>query len=210
MAFISSSTVLNSHSLLCSSLTQDLHGFSRNIATSNSIRESSQLQVWAAGGKSMPPRQGRGYNSRKAAAEGIRKRMSNRDLDQAGWVQVAEKGDLIEGKNKAIIHENNGYVMVQRGSLIYTVKANCTSCQFPMIDGKVEVVGEGDDLTIECPLCHTKFSMVDGDVKDFCPKDGALQWVIGTIKERASPVAANVYPTRMSNSGRIYVKFIGI
>ncbi|KAL2653011.1 hypothetical protein R1flu_021139 [Riccia fluitans] len=207
MALISSSTVLSSHSLLSSSRAQDFHGFSRNTSSRNSGR---QLQIWAAGGKSMPPRQGRGYDARKAAAEGIRKRMSNKDLDQAGWVQVAEKDDLIEGKNKAIIHDNNGYVLVQRGSLIYTVKANCTSCQFPMIDGKVEVVGEGDDLTIECPLCHTKFSLVDGDVTEYCPKDGPLQWFIGTIKAKAEPVAAKVYPSRMSNSGRIYVKFTGI
>lgn len=32
---------------------------------------------------------------------------------------------------------NVRYVLVQRGSLLYTIKANCTTCQFPMIDGKV-------------------------------------------------------------------------
>lgn len=36
----------------------------------------------------MPPKQGRGYNSKKASAQGVQKRMSNRDLDQEGWVQV--------------------------------------------------------------------------------------------------------------------------
>ncbi|KAG6546895.1 hypothetical protein Mapa_011511 [Marchantia paleacea] len=191
---------------------QDFHAFSPGSCstTAPGLARRRALRIWARGGKSMPPKQGRGYNSKKASAQGVQKRMSNRDLDQEGWVQVAEKDDLTEGKNKAIIQDNEGYVLVQRGSLLYTIKANCTTCQFPMIDGKVELVGEGDDLTIECPLCHSKFSVVDGDVAEYCPKDGPLQWFVGTLKSKTEPVAAKVYPTRMSNSGRIYVKFIGI
>jgi hypothetical protein len=35
-----------------------------------------------------PPKQGRGMDARKASIGGDRKRMSNRELDQDGWVQV--------------------------------------------------------------------------------------------------------------------------
>ncbi|OAE19830.1 hypothetical protein AXG93_291s1110 [Marchantia polymorpha subsp. ruderalis] len=209
---------------------QDLHAFfpgSCSTTAPGVARGPRSLRIWARGGKSMPPKQGRGYNSKKASAQGVQKRMSNRDLDQEGWVQVAEKDDLTEGKNKAILRDNEGYVLVQRGSLLYTIKANCTTCQFPMIDGKrdsrheivswdpeasgdfsytylskvlsllswspqVELVGEGDDLTIECPLCHSKFSVVDGEVAEYCPKDGPLQWFVGTLKSKTEPMAAKI------------------
>lgn len=135
--------------------------------------------------------------------------MSNRELDQDGWVQVAVADELIEGKNKAIIHDNAGYVIVKQDTSLYTIKANCTSCQFPVVDGKTEYVSNGDkeDITIDCPLCHTKVSLVDGKVAVWCPKDGPLQWIVGTLKEKAEAVPAKVYPTRQSNSGRVYVKF---
>lgn len=56
----------------------------------------------------------------------------------------------------------------------------------------MELVGEGDDLTIECPLCHSKFSVVDGEVAEYCPKDGPLQWFVGTLKSKTEPMAAKV------------------
>ncbi|CAM6115715.1 unnamed protein product [Calypogeia fissa] len=159
-----------------------------------------------------PPKQGRGYEAIKASVGGVRKRMSNRELDQDGWVQVGTADELIEGKNKAIIHDNTGYVIVKRDTSLYTIKANCTSCQFPVVDGKVEEVNdEGqEDITIDCPLCHTKVSLVDGKVAVWCPKDGPLQWIVGTLKEKVPPVPAKVCPTRQSNAGRIYVKFVNI
>jgi hypothetical protein len=50
---------------------------------------------------------------------------------------------------------------------------------------------------IECPLCHSKFLLADGTVVDYCPKDGPMQWVVGTIKEKTPPENTKVRPQRM-------------
>lgn len=42
-----------------------------------------------------PPKQGRGYDSRKASIGGVRRRMSNKELDQDGWVQVIYRGAFV-------------------------------------------------------------------------------------------------------------------
>lgn len=50
-----------------------------------------------------------------------------------------------------------------------------------------------EDVTIDCPLCHTKVSLMDGKVVVWCPKDGPMQWFIGTLKEKAPAVPAKVW-----------------
>lgn len=52
--------------------------------------------------------------------------------------------------------------------------------------------GTQADVQIECPLCHTKFSLENGKVAEYCPKDGPLAWAIGTLKSKESPVDAKV------------------
>lgn len=168
------------------------------------------MQIRAGKG---PPKQGRGYNSKKAAADGIRKIMRGREADGAsdGWTQVLTVEEFPEGKNKAIMHNNAGYVLVKREDVVYAIQANCTSCKFPIIEGKVgtaEGVEDGtQDAQIECPLCHTKFSLGNGKVAEFCPKDGPLAWAIGSLKSKEVPVDAKIYSARISKAGRVYVRF---
>lgn len=148
--------------------------------------------------QSVPPEKGRRRNARKVV----------READLEGWTQVAISSDLQEGKNKAIIYNSKGYVLVKRESVICAIEANCTACKFPVIEGKVtEVDGE---LNIDCPLCHTRFCLVDGRVVEYCPKDGPIQWVIGTLKEKVNPVNAKVFPARISNSGNVYIRFANV
>jgi nitrite reductase/ring-hydroxylating ferredoxin subunit len=52
--------------------------------------------------------------------------------------------------------------------------------------------GTPGDAQIECPLCHTKFSLADGKVVEYCPKDGPLAWAIGSLKSKEAPVDAKV------------------
>lgn len=177
------------------------------------IRRKGERRMQIRAGKG-PPKQGRGYNSKKAAADGIRKIMRGREADGAadGWTQVLTVEDLPEGKNKAIMHNNAGYVLVKRNDTLYAIQANCTSCKFPIIEGKVVSAEGGEDGTqgnaqIECPLCHTKFVLENGKVAEFCPKDGPLAWAIGSLKSKEEPVDAKVYSARISKSGRVYVRF---
>lgn len=141
--------------------------------------------------------------------------MRGRESDGAsdGWTEVLTVEDLPEGKNKAIIHNNAGYILVKRDDALYAIQANCTSCKFPLIEGKVTTAEGGDDGTqvggaqIECPLCHTSFSLEDGKVVEYCPKDGPIAWAIGSLKSKEAPVDAKVYSARISKSGRVYVRF---
>ncbi|MCO5579921.1 hypothetical protein L7F22_037043 [Adiantum nelumboides] len=124
-------------------------------------------------------------------------------------LQVASAADLLEGKNKAIIHDRKGYVLVKRAEGLHAIEANCTSCKFPIIEGKTSQQEDGA-LEISCPLCHTSFSLEDGRVLQHCPKDGPVQWLIGTMKEKTPPVAAKILPARISKSGRVYVRFLNM
>ncbi|KAG0565082.1 hypothetical protein M758_8G158300 [Ceratodon purpureus] len=200
----------------CSSSTQELTCYSHRACQSSlgsGIYTNRECGVQVRAGKG-PPKQGRGYNSKKAAADGIRKIMRGRDADNAfdGWTQVLMQEELPEGKNKAIIHNNAGYVLVKKEDALYAIQANCTSCKFPIIEGKTATAegaedGTPGDAQIECPLCHTKFSLEDGKVVEFCPKDGPIAWAIGTLKSKETPVDAKVYSARISKSGRVYVRF---
>ncbi|CAK9198925.1 unnamed protein product [Sphagnum troendelagicum] len=159
--------------------------------------------------RNVPPKQGRGSNAKKAAAQGVQRRMRGQDSDlDAGWTQVVSSDELTPGKNKAIIHNNAGYILVRRDETIFSIEANCTVCKFPVIEGKISEEEEGN-LSIRCPLCHSKFSLKDGAVMEYCPKDGPLSWIVGTLKDKTSPATAKVYPARISKSGRVYVRFIG-
>jgi hypothetical protein len=51
---------------------------------------------------------------------------------------------------------------------------------------------EEGNLSIRCPLCHSKFSLKDGAVMEYCPKDGPLSWIVGTLKDKTSPATAKV------------------
>jgi len=53
--------------------------------------------------------------------------------------------------------------------------------------------GTQGDAQIECPLCHTKFSLENGKVAEYCPRDGPLAWAIGTLKAKETPVDAKVW-----------------
>lgn len=187
--------------------------YSHRSTLGDGVHKSKERRVQIRAGKG-PPKQGRGYNSKKAAADGIRKIMRGREADGAsdGWTQVLTVEELPEGKNKAIMHNNAGYVLVKREDALYAIQANCTACKFPIIEGKVATAegvedGTQGDAQIECPLCHTKFSLGDGKVAEFCPKDGPLAWAIGSLKSKEPPVDAKVYSARISKAGRVYVRF---
>eukprot|EP00244_Chara_vulgaris_P011372 TRINITY_DN5601_c0_g1_i2.p1 TRINITY_DN5601_c0_g1~~TRINITY_DN5601_c0_g1_i2.p1 ORF type:complete len:251 (-),score=29.95 TRINITY_DN5601_c0_g1_i2:822-1574(-) len=184
----------------------------QRIGTGTGIRP---IPLVIAGRKS--PKKGRGVDARRASAEGVRKRLEERDLNvdyKDGWKEVAVVDDLESDddvSNKAVMIDNKGFVLIQQEDQMYAIDANCTSCKFPLMKGEVSLTdtakgGSDPDLSIECPLCHSKFSLVDGSVIEHCPKDGVLQWVIGTMKEKDKPKRAKVYKTHVSRAGRVYIQ----
>ena len=54
------------------------------------------------------------------------------------------------------------------------------------------VVGEEGGVEIECPLCHSQFSLADGTAGKWCPKDGLLTGIIGTLKGKSERTDALV------------------
>ncbi|KAI5056634.1 hypothetical protein GOP47_0028452 [Adiantum capillus-veneris] len=176
---------------------------------SRQTRQSPKKCISFCLARNVPPEQGRGKNARKASYQGLQRAMKGKDADMEGWTEVATAADFLEGKNKAIIHNKKGYVLVKRDEELRAIEANCTSCKFPIMEGKVSQQEDGA-LEISCPLCHTRFSLDDGRVLQYCPKDGLVQWFIGTIKDKATPVAAKILPARTSKSGRVYVRFLNV
>ena len=54
------------------------------------------------------------------------------------------------------------------------------------------MAGEGGGVEIECPLCHSQFSLEDGTAGKWCPKDGLLTGIIGTLKQKSERTNALV------------------
>ncbi|GBG69234.1 hypothetical protein CBR_g3933 [Chara braunii] len=128
-----------------------------------------------------------------------------------GWKEVAAVDDFDDDdvSYKAVIVDNKGFVLIRREDQTYAIDANCTSCKFPLMKGEVTdpaEVGSEPEPRIECPLCHSTFSLMDGSVIEHCPKDGVLQWFIGTVKEKDKPKPAKVYKTHVSRAGRVYIQ----
>jgi len=74
----------------CSSSMQEFATYSHRSTLGDGVHKNRERRVQIRAGKG-PPKQGRGYNSKKAAADGIRKIMRGREADGAadGWTQVS-------------------------------------------------------------------------------------------------------------------------
>ncbi|GAQ78230.1 hypothetical protein KFL_000090750 [Klebsormidium nitens] len=162
----------------------------------------------AAGTPEIPEGWGRTGRLKSQIDKKGQKAASQKEKSLEGWTEVAPSLSVEEGTNKATIHKGEGYVVIKSGDELYGIDANCASCKFPVIEGKVTTAADGKGPQIECPLCHSKFSLLDGTVLEYCPKDGPMQWIVGTIKEKAPRENTKVYPARMSRSGRVYFQFV--
>lgn len=169
-------------------------------------------------GKAVRPPPGSGFN--KAS----KKRMQQRDFSRSEWTLVAEKGELGEAPGSTLAVEagvtpqGQNYIWtLVRGEAgagapgsddatdVYATDGSCRACTFPLT--KATTSKEADGTTaITCGSCGSKWSMEKGEVINWLPGEGPVQWMAAKLNSNKEQESAGSLPTRVSQAGRIYVR----
>jgi len=169
-------------------------------------------------GKAVKPPAGSGFN--KAS----KKRMQQRELDKNEWTLVAAKGDLgAEYGSTAVVEagmspQGQNYIWTLiRGeegagaftedvySDVYATDGSCRACTFPMKGATIFKEKDGVS-SMTCTNCGTKWSLDDGSVMEWLPGNGPIQFVAKQLNKDKEPIAAGLLKTRVSQSGRVYLR----
>lgn len=173
-------------------------------------------------GKAVRPPPGSGFN--KAS----KKRMQQRDFKNSEWTLVAEKGQLGESFGSTLAVEagqspqgQNFIWTLVRGeagagapgmedkdaSNVYATDGSCRACTFPMTKATAGKEADGTvSLTCTSPFCNTQYSMEKGEVLKWFPGNNPVQKMAAKMNEDKEQMPASILPTRVSQSGRIYVR----
>jgi nitrite reductase/ring-hydroxylating ferredoxin subunit len=157
--------------------------------------------------------------------ERMRKRMMKDDFARDEWQFVCKDAELgaETGSTKAVEagqdYKGTKYIWtLVRGDpppkeegaersekTAFAVDGNCRCCLFPMINGRTEREADGN-YAITCGACGNKYSLENGEVLEFLPANNPIQWANKLANEKKGPQKAGVLPTRVSKSGRVYVR----
>lgn len=155
----------------------------------------------------------------------VKKRMQQRDFSRSEWTLVAEKGDLGDEVGSTLAVEagqspqGQNYIWTlirgeegagalrgdEESSNVYATDGSCRSCTFPMTKAKL-FKRDGGDYAILCETCGSEFSAEDGAVLKWLPGEGPVQWMSKQLNADKEEMAAGILPTRISKSGRVYVR----
>jgi len=177
------------------------------------------------GSRGMPGKATTGRASAGGITKTAKKKFEMRDFNEkTEWTLVAEKDELgpEPGSKKAVAAgvapQGQEYIWtLVRGNpfvkdapedapeaTIYATDGSCRSCMFPLTQSNVE--REGDEYTMTCGLCGTKYSLDDGRVIDFLPGNGPAQFAAKLANRDKKPEPCTVLKTRISQSGRCYLR----
>lgn len=163
---------------------------------------------------------------------GLKSRMAKRDFDERKeWVPVCRLDDIpAVGATKAVgagkepgrmgptgWTEGSEYIWSvvraepsmddetkQASETVYAVDGSCRCCQFPMTAASYSHTNGRDELTCSC--CGTKYALDNGEVLDWLPKSNPIQWATALRVGDVKPSAMASLPTRVSKSGRVYLR----
>jgi nitrite reductase/ring-hydroxylating ferredoxin subunit len=91
------------------------------------------------------------------------------------------------------------------GNNIFAMVGNCPVCTWPMSNGKIEYLEDGMTAAIACGLCGTKYSLETGEVVEWLPGDGPVQWTQKQIHKDKKQDILGTAPTRL-HKGKVYVR----
>jgi len=188
------------------------------------VSRSSLLQMKGKGSMGLPGKMRKGNNEDKQ----MKKRMQRRDFQRKEWVKVLSniETELPEvGSTKAVTagitpkgqdfiwclvrgdeSEESTRADDDGAATVFAIDGACRCCQFPMTAGKLNPKQPDGDQSISCGLCGTKYSLNDGNVVDFLPKENPAQWAAALVNEKKGPQRAVALPARVSKTGNVYVR----
>ena len=114
---------------------------------------------------------------------------------------------------------------------MFATDGACRACKFPLTQGVWSGAQAGcDEQTLTCPACGspgaagrrrgggvrvtcsrhglvgTRYSLESGEPLDFLPGDNPVRWLAKVANEKNGPQRLAVLPTRVSQSGAVYVR----
>lgn len=161
-------------------------------------------------GKAVRPPSGSGFNEKSKS------RMQKRDFEKDEWTFVAAKGDLGEGFGATKAVEagqspqgiNYIWTLVRTGDSpedVVATDGSCRACTSPVPAFAFEKDSDGITKAI-CGPCGSEFNMDDGSVIKWLPGANPVQWAAKQLNKDKEELAASIMRTRVSQSGRIYVR----
>lgn len=91
-------------------------------------------------------------------------------------------------------------------SNVYATDGSCRACTFPNSNCVVAKDAPDGGYSMTCSSCGSKFALEDGAVMDWLPGNGPVQWMAKKLNENKEQMNAGVLKTRVSQSGRVYVR----
>ena len=211
--------------LLVLALTVPTSGFApcvahgRSSASSSISRNAASSVVMKGKGTRGMPGKGVRPPTGSGMQKSMKKRMAKRDFDNGEWTFVAAKEDLASecGATKAVEAgmspngQNYIWTIIRgddgdgEGSTVYCTDGSCRACQFPTMNSNVEKAADGS-LNMRCQSCGTIHSLEDGSPIEWLPGNGPIQWAAAQLNKAKQPEKVNLLMTRVSRSGRVYVR----
>lgn len=162
----------------------------------------------------MPPQRGP-----QPGGTGVKKRMQRKDFEQRKeWVQVLDNVDELgeePGSTKAVqagvTPQGQEFIWALiRGKKpaadedpeVFAVDGSCRTCQFPMLNAQLDAEAN----TVTCGLCGSSWSLEDGESVEFLPANNPVQFAAKLANEKKGPQRLGILPTRVSGSGRVYLR----
>lgn len=147
-----------------------------------------------------------------------KKKMQQRDFARSEWTLVADKGELGDevGSGLAVeagqspMGQNYIWALMRAGPPegeepnVYATDGSCVACQFPM--SKAVLTNEDGLELLDCKTCGSQWNLKDGSVHKWLPGDGLGQIAMKAINKDKEPKPVNLLTTRVSQSGRIYIR----
>ena len=107
---------------------------------------------------------------------------------------------------KPLILKTGTAVMLYKvGDTIYCSDANSTAYSYPLADGNI--LGLKSGPAIEVKLDGTVYDLATGKVISWCPKNTPVRNLLGSLKDKSTPVDLPVYPVRVEGS-KVFVKLV--
>jgi len=164
-------------------------------------------------GKAVRPPAGSGFNSAS------KKRMQQRDFEKSEWTLVAAKEDLADTVGATLAVEagqspqGQNYIWTlirgesddEEDSNVFATDGSCRACTFPLTKATLNKEGDGS-ASMTCPSCGSKFSLDQGEVLEWLPGNGPIQWMAKNLNSNKEQLPASILPTRVSQAGRVYLR----
>ena len=201
-------------------------GFLASVAvpspTASTAARASSLVMKGKGSRGMPGKGATAPGTGGGFTKNSKQKMQQRDFQRSEWTLVAEKGELSDEVGSTMTAEagqdprtsqNYAWALIRgepytdrqgEETSVYATDGACVACSFPM--SKAVITKEDGVDLLDCKTCGSQWNLDDGRVFKWLPGEGLGQMAMKAINKDKQPTNINLLKTRVSQSGRVYVR----